>query len=384
MLKRFSNFGVDTWQRIEGSGLMANIWDVAKSAGVSISSVSAVLNQSGRVSEGTRRRVWAAVELVGYSPNLVARSLRTGRSTLIGMVVGDITNPFSGGLVRIVESAAIARGFSVIVCNIDAEESRVPAILDHLRGQNVAGILLTPIGPPDQLIRQIQSKPVPPIVTIDQKVPGLARDFVGFDNRAAIRMLVDYLVRLGHARIALITGRVGRWTADERHAGFVAAMRDANIAADPSLISRTGFGGETAYAATSAMLARRDPPSAIVAANNVTALGALQACVNLGFQCPQDISIVGVDDVPWSGLVAPRITIVAQPMDQIGGLAIEWLLERMTEPGLAIEPRERIFEPLIVAGESCRDLRADVPFQTRRFGALHRSRTALPFDVHST
>lgn len=145
---------------------------------------------------------------------------------------------------RIVERAAIARDFSVIVCNIDADEARVPAILDHLRGQNVAGILLTPIGPPDQLIRQIQSKPVPPIVTFDQKVPGLARDFVGFDNRATIRMLVDHLMRLGHTRIALITGRVGRWTADERHAGFITAMRDAGIAVDPLLISRTGFGGK--------------------------------------------------------------------------------------------------------------------------------------------
>lgn len=344
---------------------MATIRDVAKNAGVSIASVSAVLNESGRVSEETRRRVWAVVEAVGYSPNMVARSLRTGHSKLIGMVVGDITNPFCAEWVRVVERAAIARGFSIIVCNLDAEEARVPAIIDRLRGQHVVGILLTPIGPPDQLIRQIQSQLTPPVVTMDHKVPGLARDFVGFDNRAAIRMLVDYLVRLGHARIALITGRVGRWTADERYAGFVASMRDANIEVDPALISRTGFGGETAYAATSALLARQDPPSAIIAANNVTALGALQACVDLGFQCPRDISLVGVDDVPWSGLVRPRVSIVTQPMEQMGALAIEWLLERIAEPGAAIEPRERIFEPIIVAGESCRDIRADAPARER-------------------
>ncbi len=335
---------------------------------MSIASVSAVLNGSGRVGEATRRRIWAAVEAVGYAPNMVARSLRTGRSKLIGMVVGDITNPFCAGLVRVVERAAIASGFSVIVCNIDAYEARVPAIIDHLRGQHVAGILLTPIGPHDALIRQIDAHPAPPIVTFDQKVAGLARDFVGFDNRAAIRMLVDYLVRLGHARIALISGRLGRWTADEREAGFRAAMAAAGLAVDASLIARPGFEGESAYAATSALLGHRDPPSAIIAANNVTALGSLQACLDLGFQCPRDISLVGVDDVPWSGLVRPRVTIVSQPMERMGALAIEWLLERIAEPDRAIDPRERIFEPFIVAGESCRDIAADTPLR-RRAGA---------------
>jgi LacI family transcriptional regulator len=347
---------------------MSTIRDVATRAGVSIASVSAVLNDSGRVSEATRRRIWDAVEAVGYAPNIVARSLRTGRTKLIGMVVGDITNPFCAGLVRVVERAAIASGFSVIVCNVDADEARVPAIIDHLRGQGVAGILLTPIGPPEALIRQIQAKAAPPIVTFDQKVPGLARDFVGFDNRAAIRMLVDYLIRLGHARIALINGRVGRWTADEREAGFLAAMASAGLDVDTSLIARPGFEGESAYAATSALLGHRDPPTAIIAANNVTALGSLQACLDLGFQCPRDISIAGVDDVPWSGLVRPRVTIVSQPMEQMGALAIEWLLERIAEPDRAIAPRERIFAPFIVAGESCRDIVADTAVR-RRVGA---------------
>lgn len=335
---------------------MANIRDVATAAGVSIASVSAVLNGTGRVGEGARQRIWAAVEAVGYAPNMVARSLRTGRSTLIGMVVGDITNPFSGGLVRVVERAALARGFSVIVCNTGADETRLPGIIDHLRGQNVAGILLTPIGRPDALIRQIEAQPLPPVVTIDQKIPGLARDYVGFDNRAAMRILVELLVRLGHSRIALISGRVGRWTADEREAGFVEAMRQAGHVVDRALVSRTGFGGETAYQATSALLSGRAAPSAIVAANNVTALGALQAALDLGFGCPRDVSITGVDDVPWSGLVRPRLTIVAQPMEEMGQLAIEWLLQRITEPQLSIPPRERIFQPIVVPGESCRDI----------------------------
>ena len=339
---------------------MATIRDVAKQAGVSIASVSAVLNESGRVGAETRRRVWSAVASVGYSPNAVARSLRRGTSSLIGMVVVDITNPFTARLVRVVEKAAIARGYSIIVCNVDGDDERVPKIIDQLRGQHVAGILLTPVGRRTALIEQIEARPDPVIVTFDQQLPGLERDYVGFDNRAAMRMLVAYLARLGHERIALITGRVGRWTADERFEGFTAAMAEASLAIDPALVARSGYEGESAYEVAGAMLMRASRPTAIVAANNVTALGALQCCLDHGFRCPDDISIVGVDDVPWSGLVRPRVSIVAQPVEQMGSIAIEWLLERIEAQGAPRPPRQRILEPLFRPGESCRDIRAAI------------------------
>ncbi|MBI1775172.1 MAG: LacI family DNA-binding transcriptional regulator [Proteobacteria bacterium] len=338
---------------------MANIRDVAKAAGVSIASVSAALNDTGRVGEETRARIWAAVEAVGYSPNTIARSLRLGRSQLIGMVVGDITNPFSASMVRIVEKVAIDRGYSVIVCNIDGDEERVPAILDQLGGQNVAGILLTPIGPRARLLEQIEARVRQPLVTVDQRLPGLRRDYVGIDNRWAMRMLVDYLLRFGHRRIALISGRAGRWTADERYHGFVEAMQEAGLEADPALCVRADYDGEGAYAATTRLLTQRERPTAIIGANNLIALRILQSLIDLGFQCPADVSLVGMDDVPWSGLVRPRITIVAQPIEEIGRVAIEWLLERIEGADRSIEPREKIFRPFFVAGESCRHLRID-------------------------
>ncbi len=340
---------------------MATIKDVAKAAGVSIASVSAVLNGSGRVGEGARGRIANAIEAVGYAPNTIARSLRLGHSHLIGMVVGDITNPFSGALVRTVEKVAIANGFSVIVSNADGDETRVPEIIDQLRGQHVAGIILNPMSRSDALVKQIESRPLPPVVTMDQKLPGLACDYVGIDNRAAIRMLVEYLVRLGHTRIALLSGRVGRWTADERYEGFVAAMADAGLVVDPSLVARAGYEGESGYEAAGAMMTRQDRPSAIVAANNIIALGALQSCLDLGFQCPADISLAGMDDVPWSGLVRPKLSIVGQPIADMGELAISWLLERIRAPDGAIAPRERIFRPFFAAGDSCRDIRPASP-----------------------
>jgi LacI family transcriptional regulator len=320
--------------------------------------VSAVLNETGRVGENTRRRVLSAVEAIGYSPNAVARSLRLGRSNLIGVVVGDITNPFSAEIIRVVEKAALARGYSVIVCNLDGDDERVPKTINQLRGQHVAGILLAPVGGQPGLIEQIESHPHPPVVTFDKKLPGLACDYVGVDNRAAMRMLIDYLVRLGHERIAIITGQVGDWTADARYEGFVEAMAKTSLPIDVALVARSGYDRESVYTAAATVMTQRQPPTAIVAASNVMTLGALQSCIDLGFQCPADISIVGVDDVPWSGLVRPKLTIVTQPIEKMGSIAIEWLLERIEAPGTPVRPRELILQLQFRPGESCRDIRA--------------------------
>jgi LacI family transcriptional regulator len=336
---------------------MATIRDVAKHAGVSIATVSAALNESGPVSGETKRRVWAAAEAVGYSPNAIARSLRLGKSRLIGVVIGDIANPFWGAMVRVVEKIAIAANYSIIVCNTDDDEERELLTLAQLRAQHVAGILLTPIGRGEDYVRRLERGHLPPFVIMDQRVQGLARDFVGVDNRAAARMLTEYLLRLGHRRIAMITGREGLWTSEERLAAFQEAMRDAGIDVDPAYCIRTAYRSEAAHAATVALLTRPVRPTAIIGGNNVIALGALQAILDLGFRCPTDVSVVGIDDVPWSALVRPRVTTVAQPIEEISRVAIEWLLERMAAAGPPPPPREMIFQPRFISGESCRDIR---------------------------
>src|SRR5260221_2485856 len=143
---------------------MANIRDVARQAGVSIATVSAALNDKGAVSKETRRRVWEAAAAVGYSPNAIARSLRLGKSRLIGLVVGDITNPFWASMVPVVENVAIAAHHSVIVCNSDDREERELAILDQLRGQHVDGILITPVGRSAGYVQRLGRRDLPPLV----------------------------------------------------------------------------------------------------------------------------------------------------------------------------------------------------------------------------
>jgi LacI family transcriptional regulator len=241
------------------------------------------------------------------------------------------------------------------------------AILDQLRAQHVAGILLTPVGEGEDYVRSLESRNLPPLVTLDQRAPGLARDFVGVDNRAAAKMLADVLIRLGHRRIAVITGLAGLWTAEERLAGAVETIRAAGIEIDPSLCVRAAYRSDAAYAATVSLLTRGDRPTAILGGNNVIALGALQAITDLGFQCPADVAIVGIDDVPWSGLVKPRVTTAAQPIEDISRMAIEWLLERMAGSDQA--PREAIFPPHFIAGESVARSSTSLPTRKRSASA---------------
>jgi LacI family transcriptional regulator len=334
---------------------MATIRDVAKKAGVSIATVSAALNDTAAVSEETRRKVLAAVEAAGYAPNAIAQSLRRGNSRLIGLVIADITNPYCSTMARTIEDHAIAAGYSVIVCNTADDVGRETQVMDQLRRQRVAGIIITPIGRDAGYVRRLENRLLPPVVTVDQKLPDLARDFVGVDNQVATRILVEYLVRLGHRRIALISGRPGMWTADERLAAFQKAMADAGIPVDPSLCVAANYDRKIAYDVTVPLMSRSDRPTAIIGANNVMALAALQAVLDLGFRCPADISIAGIDDVPWGALVRPRITSAVQPVEEIATVAITWLLERIAAAAEArdISPRTRIFAPSMIVGASC-------------------------------
>lgn len=335
---------------------MTTIKDVARVANVSIATVSATFNNSAVVREETRQRVHAAAVQVGYTPNSIARSLRLARTNLIGVVVQSISNPYCAAVVRRIEKAAANAGYSIIICNAE-DEARSMEVLAQLRRQRVDGIIMMPGSSSARFVDLLGKPDLPPLVTVDQKLPGLERDFIGIDNRAAARMLADYLLRLGHRRIAFITGEAGLWTAEERLAGAKQAIEDAGLEVDPSLFVRTVFHLHAGNAVAADLLNRIDRPTAIIAGNNVLALGTLRAAIDLGFRCPEDISIAGIDDVPWGDLVKPRITTVVQPIKEIGNLAIEWLLERLSDGGAETQPREQIFMPNFVAGESCADIR---------------------------
>jgi LacI family transcriptional regulator len=331
---------------------MATIRDVAKMAGVSISTVSLALNGTGPVSEETHRKIWDAAQAAGYAPNPVAQSLKSGRTRLIAMVVGDISNPFFGRLLKEVERLALEENHLVIVSDSGTDPRRERAILDHLSAQRVAGIILTPHGASAEHIAHLKTLKMP-LVLVDHKLEGLNADFVASDNVLAAAMVTEHVIRFGHTRIAHIAGKAGLYTSERRKEGFRATMAAAGIEVDESLIVDGEYDGERAYEQAMRLLTRADRPTAIVAANNVMALGTLQAMNDLGFVCPDEISLTSIDDVPWGNVIRPRITMVVQAVDEMARIATEFLLERIKARGAPIAAREHVLIPKLVVGHSC-------------------------------
>jgi LacI family transcriptional regulator len=332
---------------------MATIRDVARMAGVSISTVSLAFNETGRVSVETYQRIWEAAQTVGYAPNRLAQSLKSGRTRLIGMVMADISNPFFGRLLSEVERIAIASGYLVIVSDSGGDPARERAILEHLSSQRVAGIVLSTLSRDVAHAQHLRTLSMP-FVLVDQKVEDVKADFVASDNVLAAAILTEHLIRYGHRRIAHIAGRTGLWTAERRLEGFRTTMAAAGIEVDESLVVDGDYDGERAYEQAMRLLTRADRPTAIIGANNVMAIGALQAMNDLGFKCPEEVSLTSIDDVPWGNVIRPRITMVVQPVDEMARVATEFLLERINaRGGPPIAPRDHIMIPKLVVGQSC-------------------------------
>ena len=332
---------------------MATIRDVAKMAKVSISTVSLAFNEGARVSVETRKKVLDAAKNVGYAPNPLAQNLKRGHARLIGVVLGDVTNPFFGHLLKEIERLALESNHLVIMCNSDADPARELAILSHLEAQRVAGVILSPHGHHPQYVEALQKFEMP-IVTIDQKIKDLDVDYVASDNLLTGAMQTEHVIRFGHKRIAHIGGIKELWTATQRLQGFYSTMQAAGIEIDESLVVEGHYDGQCAYECTLRLLIRPDRPTAIIAASNVMALGALKAINDLGFKCPDDISLVSVDDVPWSEVIQPSITTVKQEIDDIARIATESLMNRINNrTGPALNHRDHILTPKLVIGQSC-------------------------------
>lgn len=338
---------------------MATIKDVARVAGVSIATVSAYLNDSARVSEKLVRRVREAIESTGYSPDGIARSLRRGRSRSIGLVVGDISNPFFTSLAKAIEARASEAGYLVILANSDESPERELKLLQLLREQRVAGILLAPSGYDASYISAIARIRDLPLVLVDRRLSGASLDSVVVDNVAAARMVTDYLLRLGHRRIAMVVGREHLSTTEQRLCGFRDGLRAAGIDPDPTLERIADSRTETAYQVVQRLLTSEARPTAIFAANNLMMLGAIEAVLDMGFQCPDQISLAGIDDFPWSSAIRPRLTTVAQPIEELGARAVDNLLDRIScnsQHDATERPRVVTLEPRLLIRDSCKSL----------------------------
>lgn len=305
--------------------------DVARLAGVSVSTVSAVINSSAVVSEARSKRVRDAMEALDFYPDQVARSLKVGRTKIVGIVVPDITNIFFPQLIRGVEDAARQRGYSVILCdsNEDPEEER--RHLNTLFSRRVDGVLIACSDPSagyeHLMLRRF------PIVFVDRIPRGMLHGGVSTDNVDAGYRATKYLIELGHERIAFITGKLGLSPHYGRLEGFRRAMQAGGLPIREEYLREGDLQIETGRRLGSELLTLNPRPTAIISTNNRMLLGLAGAFVELGIPCPAGVSVVGFDDSVWTEHFTPGMTVMAQQAFEIGTAAFTMLQSKMMRQG---------------------------------------------------
>jgi LacI family transcriptional regulator, galactose operon repressor len=303
---------------------MAGIKDVAAAAGVSAATVSRVLNAHPSVSAAARTRVLAAVDALGYRPNAVARSLRTDQTRTLGLVISDVLNPYFTMLARSVEEEARALGYSVIIGNADEQ----PELQDHhirnLLDRRIDGLLVSPTDGGSPLMLDAAQSGTP-TVFVDRWIAGVDVPVVRADGRSAVRDLVAHLHGLGHRRLAIIAGPAATTTGSERVTAFRAALGEYGLELPEEYVGQGDFQAESGRRATEAFLALPEPPEVVFAADNLMALGALDAMRARGLRVPDDIALAAFDDIPWFVHTDPPITAIAQPTGELGRAAVRAL-----------------------------------------------------------
>lgn len=307
---------------------MVTIRDVAQRAGVSPITVSRVINNSGYVSEETRRRVRAAIEELNYVPNILARSLRSKRTHTLALVITDVTNPFWTTVARGVEDKAVENGFSVILCNTDEDPEKEKSYIEVLLKKRVDGVVIAPVSSKGTILHTLAQHGIP-FVIIDRQVEGIDADLVIGDSVGGAYELTRHLIELGHRRIAIIAGPEHVSTAEDRLRGYLQALEESGIPVDEALIKRGKFDQEAGYELTKRLLELEEQPTALFAGNNFIAIGALLALQEEGVQVPDDMALVTFDEIPQLSAVYPFLTVAAQPAYEMGAIATELLLERL-------------------------------------------------------
>ncbi len=319
--------------------------DVAKQAGVSVATVSRVLNGSAHVTESARRNVLRVVKELNYQPNRVAQRLRAGRSHVIGLIISDIQNPFFTSVVRGIEDVAYQHSYSLVLCNSDEDIQKEQLYIDVLSSERVAGVIIMPTG--IDCCAPLRM----PVVMMDRVVTGLATDTVDVDNVAGAYAATQHLIQLGHTRIGLVGAPPNISVGIERQRGYVNALGDHGIRTGDALIRTGNFKENGGYQATHALLDLEPRPTALFVANNLMTLGALNAIHERGLKIPDDISIVSFDDMPWAHLLQPPLTAIVQPTYELGQRAAELLLGRLKDRTKPVA-HEQLPTRLIVRGST--------------------------------
>ncbi|MGE5623691.1 MAG: LacI family DNA-binding transcriptional regulator [Methanocella sp.] len=305
--------------------MKVTISDVARRAGVSKSTVSRVMNDSPGVGEETRVLVLGAGAELGYQPSAVARSLSTGRTKVIGLVISDITNPFFPDVARGVEDVCATYDYNVILCNTDNRPGKEEAHVRVLSDKGVDGIVFTSVRMGETNLEGLRRRGIP-FVLAGRTLEGCPAWTVEVDNFLGGCLATEHLIHLGHRDIAFVAGPPGVSSAEQRLAGYQQALARNQLRFDPSQVYPGDFRHASGLAAAAALCADRKPPTAVFAANDFTAVGLLEGLLNLGLNVPGDISVVGFDDIALAGYPPVNLTTVSQPRYDLGATAARLLI----------------------------------------------------------
>jgi DNA-binding LacI/PurR family transcriptional regulator len=315
---------------------------IAERAQVSIGTVSHVINGTAKVREKLRQRVLEAIRSLGYQPSQLARGLRRNQTSMLVMIIPDVTNPFFPAVVRGVEDVAYRGSFRLVLCNTDNDPRKEVSYLNELSSYRPAGWLVIPSVDSEIAPYLKPAASGPPVVCIDRQPKGWNGDVVLVANEEGAHCAARHLLRMGHRHLAVITGPLHLANAVERLKGFKRALAEAKVSIEPDYVQEARFERHSGYQAATRLLRMLPRPTAIFACNDLMALGVLLAAREFGLRCPEDISIVGFDNLDFAEFTAPALTTVCQPGYQLGTTAARLLLERIA--GLK-QPSKKVVLP---------------------------------------
>jgi len=323
--------------------------DVARRAQVSRATVSRVLNNNPRVAEALRVRVVEAIRQLGYEPNRAARRLRAGSTDVFGLIISDIENPFFTSVVRGIEDTAYQHQLSVVLCDTGEDPARQQMYLRVMLAERVAGLIIAPtIG--DEDYAELRRAGMP-LILLDRRSDYFETDAVTIDNVGGAFLAVKHLIDLGCQRIGMIGGSPHLSTGRERYEGYRKAHSAAGLKVDERLIKVGNFRTDGGYRLAQELLDASAPPQALFVANNLMTLGALRALRERGVRLPEDMALVGFDDMPWASELCPPLTVVSQPTYEMGQETVLLLVRRLAHPDAPA--RTVTLQPRLVIRESC-------------------------------
>jgi DNA-binding LacI/PurR family transcriptional regulator len=329
--------------------MKATIYDIAREAGVSIATVSKVFNGKGRISAETRSAVFAIMERLDFQPSVIASALTGKKTFTLGLLVPDISNPFFAEIARAIEDQGHQLGYSVVMCNTDNKDVKVERYISLLLQKSVDGIIIATGIERKEILEQLLARGLP-IVLIARELPMIAVDTVVVDDYVGGCMAANHLIQLGHTEVAILSESHKVSSSRERVRGFKQTMSDAGHHLNEQWLKVCDYRVEDGKNKTLELLQESSLPSAIFACNDMLAVGALQAAKEMKIRVPKELSIISFDNTILSSVTNPPLTTIAQPMEQLGKLAVDLIVKNIKEDK---QMKQRIvLRPEIIVRES--------------------------------